>query len=129
MTAAPEVTPVTRRNDRDRVGRDAAAARDPNPIHTDAEFAAARGLERPIAHGMLVLALLSEAMSAAFGTRWAESGALKVRWRAPAVPPIEVTARAEPRSVNDGVASYDVSCVDAAGTLLLSGTASVSLDA
>ena len=49
MTAAPEVTPVTRLIDQDRVVRYAAAARDPNPIHTDAEFAAARGLERPIA--------------------------------------------------------------------------------
>ena len=131
MTApleAPAVTPVTRLIDQERVDRYALAARDPNPIHTDAGFAAASEFGSRIAHGMLVLALVSEVMSAAFGRRWAETGTLKVRWRAPAVQPVELTARAEPRSVAGGVASYEVSCRDASGTALLSGTASVRLD-
>ena len=127
IAGAPAVAPVTRRIDQARVDRYAAAARDQNPIHTDAEFAAASGFGRRIAHGMLVLALVSEAMSAAFGDRWAASGALRVRWRAPAVPPSEVTARAEPRGVEDGVASYAVRCEDGDGALLLDGTASVAL--
>ena len=128
MSAASEVAPVTRLIDQERVDRYAAAARDPNPIHTDPAFAAASEFGRPIAHGMLVLALVSEAMSGAFGRRWAESGTLKVRWRAPAVQPVELTAHAEPRGLSDGLARYDVSCVDAAGTVLLSGTASVNLE-
>ena len=127
MSAAPEVAPVTRLIDQERVVRYAAAARDTNPIHTDPAFAAATEFGRPIAHGMLVLALVSEAMSGAFGRRWAESGTLKVRWRAPAVQPVELTARAEPRGLSGGVASYELSCVDAGGTVLLSGTASVRL--
>jgi acyl dehydratase len=76
---------------------------------------------------MLVLALVSEAMTGAHGLRWARSGSLNVRWRAPAVTPVTVTARAEPRKVDGGVATYDVSCEDAAGVLLLSGTARVAL--
>ena len=126
---APAVAPVTRLIDQDRVDRYAAAARDPNPIHTDAEFAAASDFGGRIAHGMLVLALVSEAMTGAFGRRWAESGALRVRWRAPAVQPVEVTAHAEPRGVADGVASYDVRCEAADGSVLLSGTATVALGA
>ena len=127
MTTPPEVAPVTHLIDHDRVIRYSAAARDPNPIHTDAAVAATTEIGRPVAHGMLVLALISEAMSATFGQRWAESGALKVRWRAPAIQPVEVTASVEPRGVSGGVASYAVQCETSEGTVLLTGTASVAL--
>jgi acyl dehydratase len=124
VSGPPEVASVTRLLDQPRVDAYAKAARDYNPIHIDAAFAATTPFERPITHGMLVLALVSEAMSAAFGERWAERGTLKVRWRAPAVQPVTVTARASLRSAADGVATYDVTCEDDAGTLLLAGTAS-----
>ena len=127
MTSPPEVAPVTRLIDQPRVSRYSEAARDPNPIHTDAAFAATTDFGRPIAHGMLVLALVSEAMSASFGRRWAETGTLKVRWRAPAIQPVEVTATAEPRGVSDGVATYAVQCAAADGAVLLTGTATVGV--
>ena len=72
---------------------------------------------------MLVLALVSEAMTNAFGRRWADGGHVKVRWRAPAFTPVTVTASAKLRKVADGVASYEVSCEDEHGTVLLTGTA------
>ncbi len=124
---APPVAPVTRRIDQALVDRYAAAARDPNPIHSDTVEAREGPYGRPIAHGMLVLALVSEAMTAAFGERWAAGGALSVRWRAPAIPPVEVTASAEPTGVEDGRARYAVRCEGADGELLLDGTASVTL--
>jgi acyl dehydratase len=77
---------------------------------------------------MLVLALVSEAMTGAFGERWASSGTLKVRWRAPAVQPVSVTARASLRSSEDGVATYDVSCEAEDGTVLLTGSASAAYE-
>ncbi len=123
--SAPEVTPVTRLIDQPRVDAYALAAHDPNRIHTDAAFAATTPFGRPIAHGMLVLALVSEAMTGAFGERWATSGTLNVRWRAPAIPPVTVTARASLKSDVDGLATYDVVCEDDAGGVLLTGTASV----
>ncbi len=129
MSGAPEVAPVRRLIDQDRVVAYAQAARDLNPMHTDPAAAAATDFGRPVAHGMLVLALVSEAMTATFGTRWAEAGALKVRWRAPAVQPVTVTASATPRSLEDGVARYDVRCEDEHGTVLLTGSASVRLEA
>ena len=82
---APAEIAVTRRIDQARVDAYADAARDRNPIHLDTEVAASSPFGRPIAHGMLVLALVSEAMTEAFGERWAETGTLKVRWRAPAL--------------------------------------------
>ena len=127
MSAAPRVEPVTRLLDQARVDAYARAARDPNPLHLDAQVARRSGFERTIAHGMLVLALVSEAMSAAFGPRWAEGGSLNVRWRAPALIPLTVTARAELRSQRDGVATYDVTCEDEQSRVLLTGAASAPL--
>lgn len=128
MSAPPEVPTITRLIDQPRVDAYAEAANDPNPLHTDAEFAAGTPFGKPIAHGMLVLALVSEAMTTAFGTRWASSGALKVRWRSPAVPPETVTARATLRSSDAGVATYDVTCESEDGTVLLTGTASAAFE-
>ena len=121
---APSVDPVTRLIDQQRVDRYASAANDPNPMHLETPEASAGQFRRPVAHGMLVLGVLTDAMSAAFGTRWAAGGQLKVRWRSPAFPPVTVTARAELKSVTDGVAVYDVTCEDESGQALLTGTAS-----
>lgn len=128
MSAPSEVAPVTRLLDQPRVDAYAEAARDHNPIHIDADFAAGTPFGQRIAHGMLVLALVSEAMAATFGERWASSGALKVRWRAPAVQPVTVTARATLRSSEGGVATYDVACEAEDGIVLLAGTASVAYE-
>ncbi len=128
MSGPPEVAAVTRLIDQARVSAYADAARDHNPIHIDADFAATTAFGQRIAHGMLVLALVSEAMAQAFGERWAESGTLKVRWRAPAVQPVTVTARATLRSSEGGTASYDVTCETEDGTVLLAGTASAAYE-
>lgn len=124
---APHIPSVTRIIDHPRVQAYADAARDHNPIHLDPVFAATTEFGRPIAHGMLVLALVSEAMGAAFGERWAAGGALRVRWRAPAVVPLTVTASATLRAAQDGIATYDVRCEDERGTVLLTGTASAPI--
>lgn len=122
--APPAVEPVTRLLDQPRVDRYADAARDQNPIHRETPEARASQFGHPIAHGMLVLALVSEAMAATFGDAWAEGGELRVRWRSPAITPVTVTARAEPKSLRDGIASYDIVCEDESGQVLLTGTAS-----
>ncbi len=120
----PGIPPLTRLIDQAMVDRYAIAAHDPNPIHRPSPEAYAGPFGRPVAHGMLVLALVSEAMTLAFGLRWANSGSLKVRWRSPAVPPITVTCRATLKSAHEGLAVYDVVCEDPTGNVLLDGTAS-----
>lgn len=127
MIEPPAVVSVTRLIDQARVLAYADAARDPNPLHTDAAYAATTPFGRPIAHGMLVLALVSEAMAQAFGTRWVHGGTLNVRWRSPAIHPVVVTARATLRSSTDQIATYDVACEDDHGTVLLTGTATAPL--
>ena len=124
MSEPREVAPLTRFIDQERVLAYASAARDPNPLHTDPEFAKSTPFGRPIAHGMLVVALVSEAMAEAYGVEWTRSGTLSVRWRSPAMHPVTVTARASLRGTKDGVATYDITCEDESGTQLLSGTAS-----
>ena len=84
----PEIRkPVTQA----QINRYAKASSDFNPIHLDAEFAATSSFGRIVAHGMLVLAFISEMLTAAFGRSWLESGRLKVRFRAPVYPGEEVT--------------------------------------
>ena len=57
------------------------ASGDHNPLHLDPAFAATTQFGRIIAHGMLTLALVSEAMGRAYGKAWLESGALKIRFK------------------------------------------------
>ena len=88
MTAAPLVETLTRHIDQAMVEAYASAARDPNPLHTNAAYAATTPFGRPIAHGMLVLALVAEAMASAFGNAceridpsiiWSSAGCTSLR--------------------------------------------------
>jgi 3-hydroxybutyryl-CoA dehydratase len=127
----PEVPPLTRRVTQELIHRYADAAGDYNPIHIDEEFARATPFGGTIAHGMLVLAYLSEMMAAAFGHDWLAGGRLKVRFRAPARPGDTLTARAEPRRArqvhSDRVFEYSIECCNQGGETLVSGTAEVAV--
>jgi acyl dehydratase len=81
---APEVRQLTKEVTQPQIDAYAAASGDHNPIHVDEAFARATPLGGTIAHGMLVLAFISEMMTAAFGRAWLDSGRLDVRFRAPA---------------------------------------------
>ena len=61
MSDAPEtLQPVERRITQEQLVRYADASGDHNPLHLDEEFARGTPYGRTIAHGMLVLALVSE---------------------------------------------------------------------
>lgn len=70
----------------ENINQYAAASGDFNPIHIDEEFARKTPLGGTIAHGMLVLAYISQLMTDAFGRRWVDGGKLSVRFKAPAYP-------------------------------------------
>jgi len=108
-----------------KIDRYAGVSGDGNPLHTDPQFAAATEFGGTIAHGMLILAYVSEMMTAAFGQRWLSGGRLKVRFRAPARP--GDTVRASGRVLRVG---YDrtvcrVECRNQRDELLLDGEAAV----
>jgi acyl dehydratase len=64
----------------------AEASRDFNPIHIDQEFASKTPLGGTIAHGMLILAYISQMMTNVFGKSWLSGGRLNARFKAPARP-------------------------------------------
>jgi 3-hydroxybutyryl-CoA dehydratase len=132
----PRVSPLSRRVTQEGIQRYAEASGDYNPLHVDEEYARTTPFGGTIAHGMLVLAYLSEMMAAAFGHDWLAGGRLKVRFRAPARPGDTLTARAEPRRArlpdgqarqvsDDSVFEYGIECCNQRGEALVSGTAEV----
>lgn len=121
----PDVAPLTKQLTQGLINSYAEASGDHNPIHVDEAFARATPLGGTIAHGMLVLAYLSEMMTAAFGQAWLEGGKLDVRFRAPARPGDTITARASGARRDGDWARYQVECVNQAGEVVISGTAQV----
>jgi 3-hydroxybutyryl-CoA dehydratase len=121
----PEVAPVVRHLSQPMLNAYADASGDHNPIHIDEAFAKNTPMGGTIAHGMLVLSLISEMMTAAFAEAWLNGGKLEVRFRAPARPGDTVTARAKPLDPKDGVLRYTVECVSQTDEVLISGTAEV----
>jgi acyl dehydratase len=110
----------------ERITAYADASGDHNPIHIDAEFAARSMFEGTIAHGMLVLALMGEAMHEAHGDAWLCRGSMKVRFKAPTRPGDTVSVNADEPRERDGRTEHAVACVNQRGETLIEGRASVA---
>lgn len=124
--SAPEVASITKQLSQEQVNEYANAAGDHNPIHIDVAFAEASPFGGTIAHGMLVLASLSEMMARSLGKSWLISGRLRVRFKAPARTRDSITASAKAQSATDGGRHrYVVDVVNQDGEVLISGTAEV----
>lgn len=109
----------------------AEASGDFNPIHVDEAFAAQTPLGGTIAHGMLILAYLSEMMTEAFGDCWLESGKLSVRFKAAARPKDTIAAKGKIDSIEqkEGVSliNCSVECCNQKGETIIVGGATVKL--
>ena len=108
----------------------AEASGDHNPLHLDEQFAVnATHYGRIVAHGMLVLAYISEMMTNEFGTLWIESGSLKVRFRAPVYPDDNVETFGQvvkcEGNENGYIISCTVGCRKVDGEDVITGQASV----
>ena len=86
MRCGETLPSVVRLVEQEKITLYAEAGGDHNPLHFDPEFAAGTHFGRIVAHGMLVLAYVSEMMALAFGRRWLESGRLRVHFRSPVYP-------------------------------------------
>lgn len=109
----------------EKINRYAAVSGDHNPLHTDEQYAATTPFGGAIAHGMLVLAYISEMLTAAFGERWLTSGRLKIRFRAPARPGDTLTASGHVLRASERKTVCEVECRKQDGELLISGEAQV----
>ena len=110
----------------------AEASRDFNPIHIDEDFAKKTPLGGTIAHGMLILAYVSQMMSVAFGQNWLAGGKLNVRFKTPARPgdSITVSGRISRIEEDEGQTSIrcDVLCQNQNGDSVITGETSVRVE-
>ncbi len=125
MTLEPgtELAPVVKEITQEKINRYALASGDGNPLHTDPEFAVKTMFGGTIAHGMLILAYLSEMMTAAFGRAWLSGGRLKVRFKAPARPGDTVSAVGRVVRAEGGRTVCEVECRNQRDEVLVSGEA------
>lgn len=120
-----ELPTITKALTQEKINRYADASGDHNPLHIDAAFAASTQFGGTIAHGMLVLACISEMVAAEFGEAWLGNGRLKVRFRGAARPGDTVNASGRITSVGDGKISCEVECRNRNGEPLITGEAAV----
>ncbi|MFC1946174.1 MaoC family dehydratase [Chloroflexota bacterium] len=110
----------------------AEASRDFNPVHLDEVFARSMQFDGTIAHGMLVLAYVSQMMTDAFGEYWLTGGRLNVRFKTPARPGDTVTVSGEVRSVEEVAgrlqAGFSVLCRNQKGETIITGEAELRKD-
>ena len=105
----------------------ADASGDHNPLHLDEEFARGSPYGRPIVHGMLALAMLSEMMTASFGIAWLSGGRLKARFRAPVFPGDAIRASGTLKRIEGGAAVYEAVVANQDGASVITGEAEVPL--
>ena len=129
MPNAPEtLNEISHRVTQAQLAKYADASGDRNPLHLDEAFAAATPYGKTIAHGMLVLAFVSEAMTKTFGRAWLCEGKIKARFRAPVFPGDTVTTSGTLKSQpSDATASYALVVRNQDGTDVLTAEAIVPI--
>ena len=110
----------------------AEASGDFNPIHVDEAFAAKTPLGGTVAHGMLILAYVTQMITASFGPSWLSSGRLVVRFRVPARPGDTITIEGKIKSIESRedipYASCNIACHNQKGeAVITNGLAEVVL--
>lgn len=111
----------------------ARASHDFNPIHIDEEFARKTPAGGRIAHGMLILAYISQLMTDSFGKHWLTAGKLNVRFKAPARPGDILTIQGKVRGIQkneDKILTVvcEVQCANQKGETVIMGEARVRID-
>ena len=98
-----------------QIERYANAAGDHNPIHLDSDFAmgaefGGSTLDGTIAHGMMILASISEMLTVTFAEDWLNNGKLKVRFRGPVYPGETITAYGSVKKVSEIDGQSELTC-------------------
>ena len=124
--------PTVKKNiSQDNINLYAKASGDFNPIHIDADYARKTPLGGTVAHGMLILACVSQMMTNAFGRNWLSGGRLNVRFRAPARPGDVITVSGTIRRMEKGdgfqMIDCDVLCSNQNNEPIITGDAKVKV--
>ena len=127
-SSLPEIKKVVTQQ---KINLYAEASKDYNPIHIDKDFATRTPAGGTIAHGMLILAYVSEMMGVAFGKEWLSSGKLNVRFKNPARPGDTITVGGKVRKVEKYTRSTSVTCEvlcnNQKGEIIIAGEAYVEV--
>ena len=133
LTEGQSLPTVEKNIVQDNINLYAKASGDFNPIHIDADYARKTPLGGTVAHGMLILAYISQMMTDAFGHNWLSGGRLNVRFRAPARPGDVITISGSIRRVEkeDGyhMIDCDVLCSNQNDEPVITGDAKVKVKA
>ena len=125
-TSLPE---IKRSVTQEKINLYAQASKDFNPIHIDEDFAKKTPLGGTIAHGMLILAYVSQMMTDAFGRSWLIGGKLNVRFRTPARPGDTITVSGQIRGIEksegENLITCGVLCQNQNGESVITGETSV----
>jgi 3-hydroxybutyryl-CoA dehydratase len=109
----------------------AKASLDFNPIHIDEEFAKKTALGGTIAHGMLILAYISQLMTDSFGLLWLTCGRLNVRFKAPARPGDIISIQGKIRKISNEngqkIVNCEVLCSNQKDEVVITGEAIVRI--
>ena len=101
------------------------------PIHVDEAFAMQTTFGGTIAHGMLILAYVSEMMTLTFGQSWFSTGKLAVRFKSPAYSKDTVTVTGKVNSITEDNGSISficgVSCHNQDQKIILTGEAKATI--
>ena len=123
------ITPLSRTVTQEQISAYAEASGDVNPIHVNEEFARMVGLPGTIAHGMLDMAILTEAVA-----RWAGGSdrvaSIRCRFSKPLLPGDTITCTGTVVDVDEdnGIATLEVGAVsDRGDNVLTNGRATVRL--
>ena len=124
--------PILKKNiTQDNINLYAKASGDFNPIHIDADFARDTPLGGTVAHGMLILAYISQLMTGAFERVWLSGGRLNVRFRAPARPGDVITVSGSIRRIEKDngfqIIDCDVLCSNQNDEPVITGDARVKV--
>jgi len=120
---------LTRTIAQENINLYAHAARDFNPIHINPEFAQTTPMGGTIAHGMLVLAYISQMLTEAFGNDWLTAGRVDIRFREAARPDDTITVTGTIKKIqseaSETIATCGVQCANQHGSVVISGDAIV----
>ena len=101
---------IVKHLNQEKVNLYAEAVDDFNPIHVDESFAAQTSFGGTIAHGMLILAYVSEMMTSVFGESWLSAGKLAIRFKSPAHSKDTVTITGKVNSIIEESNALNFKC-------------------
>jgi acyl dehydratase len=129
VAVGDEITPLSRRVTQEQINAYAEASGDHNPIHVNEEFARMVGLPGTIAHGLLDLGILVDAIA-----RWAGGSehvaSVSCRFSKPLLPGDVITCSGRVLAIDaeSGLATLEVEAVsDRGDRVLTNGQATVRL--